>query len=116
MFDFEKLDVYQKALAFANRVYQLTSTFPKEERFGMIAQLRRAALSVAQNLAEGCGRRSKDDRRRFFEMARSSVYECVPVLQLSKAQRFLEDGSYEKLYENVTELSRMVSGLINALR
>ena len=115
-FDFEKLDVYRKALAFANHVYQITKAFPKEEQFGIVSQLRRAALSIAQNLAEGCGRRSKNDRRHFFDMARSSIYEYVPLLQLSKEQRFLQDGSYEKLYEDSTELSRMISGLINALR
>jgi len=114
-FDFERLAVYQKTLAFANQIYQATGTFPKEEQFGIVSQLRRAALSIAQNIAEGCGRRSKNDRRHFFDMARSSIYECIPLLQLSQEQRFLQDGLYQKLYEASTELSRMLSGLINAL-
>ena len=115
-FDFEKLDVYQKALAFTNRIYQVTKSFPREEQFGTVAQLRRAALSVAQNLAEGCGRRGKNDRRHFFDMARASVYESIPLLQVSEAQGFLQNGASRKLYDDSTELSRMISGLINTLR
>ena|SRR3989338_4390271 len=116
VFDFEKLDVYRKALSFTNEVYRVTKDFPREEQFGVVAQLRRAAVSIAQNLAEGCGRRSKNDRRHFFDMARSSIYECIPLLQLSEQQRFFHDGMYDKLYEDSTELSRMLSGLISSLR
>ena len=67
-------------------------------------------------MVDSDGRRSKNDRRHFFDMARSSIYECIPLLQLSKQQRFFHDGMYDKLYEDSTELSRMLSGLINTLR
>jgi len=115
-FDFEKLEVSQKALAFANRVYQATRAFPREEQFGVVAQLRRASVSIAKNLAEGCGRRSKNDRRHFFDMARSSIYECIPLLHVSDEQGFFKNGVAQQLYNDSTELSRMASGLINTLR
>ena len=73
MFRFEKLDVWQKAVNFANDVYEVTRTFPSEERFGLTSQIRRASVSISSNIAEGSGRSSNKDFARFVEIAYSSV-------------------------------------------
>jgi len=82
-FVFEKLIVYQKAIQFADSICQLTSTFPRGYYF-LTDQLNRAALSIAANIAEGNGRFTKADRRNFFGIARGSVQECVPLLELAR--------------------------------
>jgi len=75
MFNFEKLDVWQKAIEFADLIYADTRTFPTEERFGLTTQLRRAAVSISSNIAEGSSRSSKIDFARFVEIAGGSVFE-----------------------------------------
>ena len=77
MFNFEKLDVWQEAIQFADLVYELTSNFPDEERFGLTNQMRRAAVSVSSNIAEGSSRISRTDFARFVEIATGSLFEVV---------------------------------------
>ncbi len=79
-FMFENLQVYQKAVDFADRISVLTESFPRGYYF-LVDQLNRAALSIATNLAEGNGRFTKPDRKNFFTIARGSVQECVPPLE-----------------------------------
>src|SRR5208283_4262491 len=82
-FMFEKLEVYRKAVDFADEIAALTESFPRGYGF-LVDQLNRAALSIATNLAEGNGRFTKPDRKNFFTMARGSVQECVPLLEIAK--------------------------------
>jgi four helix bundle protein len=81
-FGFEKLRVYQDSLNFSKEIYKLTKNFPKDELFGITSQLRRAALSLGLNIAEGTSL-TKTEFRSFLRRARGSVYECVPLLSLS---------------------------------
>lgn len=89
MFNFEKLDTWQKAIDFADRVYTLPKTFPADERFGLTAQMRRAAVSVSSNIAEGSSRKSRADYARFVEIATGSVFEVVSQAFISKKQGYL---------------------------
>ena len=73
MFNFEKLDVCQEAIQFADLVYQLTGSFPSDERFGLTNQMRRAAISISSNIAEGSSRGSRPDFSRFVEIATGSL-------------------------------------------
>ncbi len=114
-FDFEKLEVYQRTVDFANIVYEVTKNFPKNEQFGIVSQLRRASLSISLNIAEGTGRYNNPERRQFYRMARASIYECVPLLELSFRQGYIDLKQHEKLKQECVELSKMVSGLINSL-
>jgi four helix bundle protein len=113
-FAFEKLLVYQKSVDFADQVCDLTEQFPA--RYNRLAdQLNRASLSIASNIAEGNGRFTKPDRKHFFGIARGSVQECVPQLELARRRKLVSDELHAKLKADLEEISRMLSGLINGL-
>jgi four helix bundle protein len=115
MFNFEKLKAWQEAIAFADLVYQVSKGFPDSERFGLTNQMRRAAVSVASNLAEGCSRSSKTDYARFVEIASGSVFEVVSQATLGRNQGFLSEKDHRRLYEAAEQQSRLLSGLRKAL-
>ena len=77
MFNFEKLEVWNEAIAFADTIYTLTKSFPEDERFGLTNQMRRAAVSISSNIAEGSSRLSRPDFARFIEIATGSLLEVV---------------------------------------
>jgi len=113
-FAFEKLLVYQKSIDFADRVCQLTGGFPRGFWF-LADQLNRASLSIAANIAEGNGRFTKADRKNFFGIARGSVQECVPLLELARRRGLITDDDHDKLRLDLEEIARMLSGLISGL-
>jgi four helix bundle protein len=115
MFNFEKLDVWQKAIDFAGLIYTETRAFPGEERFGLTNQLRRAAISISSNIAEGSSRSSKNDFARFAEIAAGSVFEAVSQAFIARRQSFLSEAQFQKIYADAEELSRMLSGLRKSL-
>jgi four helix bundle protein len=115
MFNFEKLDVWQKAIDFADLVYKLTRQFPDEERFGLTNQMRRAAVSISSNIAEGSSRSSKSDFARFVEIATGSVFEVISQAFIAHRQSFLSEDQFRKIYTDAEELSRMLSGLRKSL-
>lgn len=113
-FKFESLEVYQGAVEFANEIYLFTRKFPQEGLFSLIAQLRRAAVSISLNIAEGSNR-SKKQFCHFLDIARGSAYECIPLLRLSLKQGFIEDSSHVRLYEECSRLAMMVNALKRSL-
>jgi len=113
-FAFEKLKVYQKAIVFADAVCTLTKDFPRGYYF-LADQLNRAVLSIAANIDEGNGRFTKPDRKNFFGIARGSVQECVPLLELATRQELLDSSRHKTLKDDLEEIARMLSGLINGL-
>ena len=115
MFNFEKLDVWQKAIHFADLVYNSTRNFPSEERFGLTNQMRRAAVSISSNLAEGTSRMSQTDFKRFVEIATGSVFEVISQAFIGRRQGFLADEAFAKLYSSAEEVGRMLSGLRKSL-
>ena len=114
-FNFEKLDVYGKSVDLAHEVYELTRTFPKEELYGLTSQLRRAVLSIPANIAEGSGRYSKKDFSQFLRISRSSLYECIPLLEISLRQSYIGKKEFEVLYSRLTVLAQMTSGLLRSM-
>ena len=114
-FDFEKLDVYKRAVQFILNVYKATEKFPRDELYGLTSQLRRAAVSVATNIAEGSGRHHKKEHQQFLRMARSSCYECVPLLEVSRALAYMNAQTYDSLYKDCNELAMMLNRFISAL-
>ena len=115
MFNFEKLDVWQNAIDFADFIYSETRRFPNEERFGLTNQMRRAAVSISSNIAEGSSRMSQIDFARFIEIGTGSVFEVVSQAFIAKKQSFLTEETFHFLYESAEELSRMLSGLRKSL-
>ena len=113
-FAFEKLIVYQKAVDFADKICTATSEFPNGYYF-LRDQLNRASLSISANIAEGNGRFTKNDRKYFFGIARGSIQECVPLLELAARRGFLNPELHETLKNDLEEISKMISGLINGL-
>lgn len=115
MFSFEKLDVWRQAVELANAVYQVTRSFPEDERFGLTSQMRRAAVSIAANIAEGRGRGSDREFTRFLKIAYGSLMEVVSHLTIAKQQRLMNDEYYSELYQQSEQLARMLSGLRSRL-
>jgi four helix bundle protein len=115
MFNFEKLEVWQKAIDFADVVYATSRAFPAEERFGLTNQMRRAAVSISSNLAEGSSRHSKTDFARFVEISTGSLFEVVSQAFIARRQGFLSEEQFGDLYRAAEEQSRMQSGLRKAL-
>lgn len=111
MFNFEKLEAWKKAIDFADFIYTVSKDFPSDEKFGLTTQLRRAAVSVSSNLAEGSSRSSKADYARFVEIASGSLFEVVSQAVIAKKQSFLSKGNFDAIYSAAEELSRMLSGL-----
>jgi four helix bundle protein len=115
MFNFEKLEVWHKAIEFADTVYELTRRFPNDERFGLTNQMRRAAISISSNLAEGSSRISRKDFARFVEIATGSLFEVVSQSFVGKRQGYLDEASFQQIYAAAEEQSRMLSGLRRTL-
>lgn len=115
VFGFEKLEVWQKAIALASFVYKATATFPNEERFGLVSQMRRAAVSVSANLAEGSSRWSRVEQARFIEMAYGSLMELLSEAKVAEEQGSLLAADYAQLRSNASEIARMISGLRRSL-
>jgi len=115
MFNFEKLDVWQKAIDFSDDIYDETQAFPGEERFGLTNQLRRAAVSISSNIAEGSSRSSKNDFVQLDEIAAGSVFEAVSQAFIARRRAFLGEEQSRKIYADAEELSQMLSGLRRSL-
>ena len=115
MFNFEKLEVWKKAIDFADFVYTSTRTFPEDERFGLTSQMRRAAISISSNIAEGTSRHSKDDYAGFLEIATGSVFEVVSQSLVAQRQGYLSEEICQRIYAAAEEQSRMLSGLRRSL-
>jgi four helix bundle protein len=115
MFNFEKLDVWQKAIDFADLVYKHTRCFPADERFGLTNQMRRAAVSISSNIAEGTSRMSQTEFVRFIEIATGSVFEVISQAFVGRRQGFLNEENFRVMYAVVEEVGRMLSGLRKSL-
>ena len=115
MFNFEKLETWHEAIAFADLVYQLTRKFPDDERCGLTNQMRRAAVSVSSYIAEGSSRSSRADYARFVEIATGSLFEVVSQTTIGRNQGFLTDVEYLQIYQAAEKQSRMLSGLKRSL-
>ena len=115
MFNFEKLEVWHKAIAPGDTVCSETSRFPVEERFGLTNQMRRSVVSVSSNIAEGSSRSSAVDYARFIEIGTGSVFELVSQSFIARRQHFLPQEAFELIYNNPAEVGRMLSGLRTSL-
>jgi len=114
VFPHEKLEVWRLAKVLARRVYLLTARFPKEEKFGLVDQMRRSGVSVMSNLAEGCGRTSARDQAHFSQMAFGSLLELDAQFQLARDLTFLAEPDYQETRASIIELVKRISALRSA--
>jgi four helix bundle protein len=116
MRDHTKLRAFELADALAWKVYQQTRLFPREEQFGLTTQMRRAAVSVASNIVEGCARRSQADYVRFLDMAYGSARELTYQIALAHRLGYLKSEAFQALEAAATETCKVLNGLICSLR
>ncbi len=110
------LDVWKESRKLVKLVYELTKSFPKEETYGLISQIRRSAVSIPSNIAEGCGRQTSKDSIHFFHIARGSIYELETQIYLSKDLDFIEEKRFELLLLNIETAKKLLNGFINYYR
>ena len=115
MQDFKRLTVWQKSHALALDIYKASRGFPNEERFGLTSQIRRASYSIPANIAEGCGRGSRLDLKRFLHMSRGSACEVEYFLYLARDLGIMSFTEQAQLEKNVIEIKRMLTGLIESV-
>ena len=112
---YRDLLVWQKAIHFVTQVYRVVKMFPQEELYGLTSQIKRSAVSIPSNIAEGYGRKSKKDYIRFLQIAMGSIFEIQPQLEISKNLEFISGSSFSELYEKSREIERMLSSMINKI-
>jgi four helix bundle protein len=111
MFNFERLYVWNKAIELADEVYRLTRDFPDFEKYGLANQIRRAAVSISSNIAEGSSRGSPKEYARFIEIAYGSTMELVSQIHIAQRQSFIPTEDARELYRRADQIARMLSGL-----
>ena len=115
-FSFENLEVYDAARKLIKDVYLLQNQFPKEERFALGDQIRRAATSITANLAEGSGRKSMKEKVHFIEIAFGSMTEVFCELQTASDLGYITELQFDELRPQFTDIAKMLSGLRNRLQ
>lgn len=113
-FFFEKLKIYQRGLEFAIKLCKIASTFPI--KYSRIRdQFIGAGISIPLNIAEGSGRKSGKERANFYRTSRTSLFECIPILEICLNLKLINEIVYRDLRKEATELSKMINGLIKSL-
>ena len=116
MRDFRKLKVWEKAHFFILEVYRKTKLFPKDELFGITSQFRRASVSIANNIAEGCGRNSKKEMYNFFNISMGSASEVEYLLLLSYDLSYLKVNDYNDLNNSLIEVKKMLNAYMQKIK
>lgn len=116
MFRYHDLKVWQLSMDLADRIYEVTTSFPHEERFGLTAQLRRCSVSVPSNIAEGHSRDSTLDFLRFLSISKGSLAEMETQLQLACRREYLSAEELHEIQTTMEKIGKMLSGLQSSLR
>jgi len=114
--DYTDLEVWQESRKLTNNIYGLTKLFPKEEQFGLSNQIRRAAVSVTSNIAEGCGRQTSKDTINFLHISRGSLYELETQCFVALDQAYISKQQFESIYTHIQSCKRLLNGFINYYR
>ena len=113
---FEELPVWKDARKFANKIYNLTKKFPKEENYGLTSQITRATVSIGSNIAEGFDRYSKKDFVKFLIIARGSISEIQNDLYIALDLKYINQNDFQETYALAKELGKQINGFIKYLR
>ncbi len=116
MISYKKLDVWKISMETVNEVYSLTKLYPVEEKYGLISQTNRAAVSIPSNIAEGLGRNHKKDCIQFLHVSRGSAYELETLLSIALMRKIINDQCYNKISAILERNIQLITGFINYLK
>ncbi len=110
------LEVWKRCLNFVTKIYKITAKYPNEEKFGLVSQMRRAAVSIPSNIAEGAARNSKKEFINFLHISQGSTAELETQILISRNLHFITTSDTEPLLQELEEISKMIIGLQKSLR
>jgi len=113
---YKDLIVWQKSMCLVTEIYKATKSFPEEEKYGLTSQIRRSAVSVPSNIAEGYGRNSTNDYLRFLQISISSLYEMQTQIEIAYNLKYLSTDKFQHPYDSSREIERMLSSLIRKIK
>ena len=116
MSNFRNLLIWQKSMVLVTKIYSVTNNFPKEEVFGLTSQIKRSAISIPSNIAEGLGRESSKELLRFLKISIGSLFELQTQLEIAKNIIYLDEETFNNLYEDTRELERMIVSFTNKIK
>tara|TARA_R110001632_G_scaffold55094_2_gene134915 strand:- start:17030 stop:17392 length:363 start_codon:yes stop_codon:yes gene_type:complete len=114
IYSFEKLNVWKESLELVTSIYKITNNFPREEKFGLISQIRRATVSVSSNLAEGTSRKTNKDKAHFTTISYSSAMEVLNQLIISKELDYISENDYILVRQRIEKITNMLNSLRNS--
>lgn len=110
--EYKDLEVWKASRQLVNSVYSLTKVFPKDELYGLTNQIRRCAVSIPSNIAEGCGRRTSSDTIQFLHVSRGSLFELETQLILALDQEYLEEDNFKIIMNQILSCKKLLNGFI----
>ena len=110
-YSFEKLEVWKESIGLVKEVYNATHSFPEEEKFGLISQLRRSTVSISSNISEGTSRKTNNDKAYFITLSYSSSMEVLNQLIISKELGFISENDYLNLRKRISKITNMLNAL-----
>lgn len=113
--NYRELIVWQKGMDLVMDIYQMSQKFPQEEMYGLTSQIRRSAVSIPSNIAEGQGRRTASEFKRFLAIARGSLQETETQIQIAHRLGYINENEETNLLEKCTEVAKLINGLSNSL-
>jgi four helix bundle protein len=111
--EYTNLDIWVEARKLTNLVYEKTKQFPKEELYSLVNQIRRCAVSVPSNIAEGCGRRTSNETNHFLHITRGSLYELETQMYSSLDQKYISENEFEEILNQILICKKLINGFIN---
>jgi four helix bundle protein len=111
--EYSKLEVWIVSRKLTNLLYEVSKNFPKEEIYGLTNQIRRCAISVPSNIAEGCGRQTSKDTINFLHISRGSLYELETQCYLALDQKYLNENEFNTVFEQIQVCKKLLNGFIN---
>ena len=115
-YTYRKLSIWQKSMSLVTEIYSEVKNFPSDELFALTSQIKRSAVSIPSNIAEGYGRTGTKDYLRFLNIALSSLFELQTQLEIAYNLKFLKENNFNKLYEDTREIERMLTSFIRKIK
>ncbi len=106
------LDVWKESRLLVSKIYSIIKIFPSEERFGLTDQIRRSAVSVPSNIAEGCGRNTPNDKLRFFYISRGSLFELETQMFIALDLKYITNDEFKSLFKEINKCKKLLNGFI----